>query len=227
MTRVVGADVAKGSWVFVILEDGKFAGAGVVAHLIQLRQRTGPVEMLALDIPIGLPEAGVDWPRAADLEARDFIGPRRSSVFAAPPRRVLNPTVYSKANQLHQDLTGKGLSRQTWGLRDRILEAAFYVSENPTTVEVHPEVCFRAMKGSPLAQAKKSWNGQMERRALLHSHGIDLPDHLEDAGLVPPDDLLDAAAAAWTARRIATGDANVLPGSAAGCSATRRGVIWY
>jgi hypothetical protein len=38
-----------------------------------------------------------------------------------------------------------------------------------------------------------------------------LPDQLEDAGTVPPDDLLDAAAAAWTAWRVATGKAEVLP----------------
>ena len=78
MTLVAGADVAKGRWVIVVLEDGRFKRAQVAEHLIQLRARIGPVEILALDIPIGLPQGGSDWPRPADLGARDFIGPRRS-----------------------------------------------------------------------------------------------------------------------------------------------------
>ncbi len=57
--------------------------------------------------------------------------------------------------------------------------------------------------------------------------GIDLPDHLPDAGKVPPDDLLDAAAAAWTAWRLLQGTAKVLPESAGGCDRTLGAVIWY
>ena len=54
-----------------------------------------------------------------------------------------------------------------------------------------------------------------------------LPDQLEDAGTVPPDDLLDAAAAAWTAWRVVRGKAEVLPESAMGCDINKRGVIWF
>ena len=144
-----------------------------------------------------------------------------------PPRPVFDIDTFAKANQLHRELTGKGLSRQSWGLRERILEAEFFVSENPDTIEVHPEVCFRTLKNAHLEFSKKTWNGQMERRSLLESQGIELSDQLEDAGTVPPDDLLDAAAAAWSAWRVAKGKANVLPGSAAGCTASRRGVIWH
>ena len=228
MTLVAGADVAKGRWVVVVLEDGKYEHGLVAEHLIHLRQRLGLVDLVALDIPIGLTEGGRDWPRKADLEARGFVGPRRSSVFLTPPRPVFAETRYAEANALHRELTKKGLSRQTWGLRDRFLEAEFFVSENPNTIEVHPEVCFRAMKGGPLPHPKKSWNGQMERRSLLQSQGIELPGHIKtDAGKVPPDDLLDAAAAAWSAWRVARGEAKVLPESAEGCERSRRGLIWY
>ena len=70
MTLVAGADVAKGRWVVVVLGDGRFKRAFVAEHLIHLRQRLGPVSILAMDIPIGLPLGGSDWPRAADLTAR-------------------------------------------------------------------------------------------------------------------------------------------------------------
>ena len=94
-------------------------------------------------------------------------------------------------------------------------------------IEVHPEVCFRAMKGRPLDDSKHTWNGQTERRRLIAGAGIDFPDHIPDAGKVPSDDLFDAAAAAWSAWRVAQGNAKVLPESAAGCGKTRRAVIWY
>ncbi|MGD8438906.1 MAG: DUF429 domain-containing protein [Holophagae bacterium] len=225
---VAGADVAKGRWVVVVLRDGRFVRATVVDHLLQLRSRIGVPDLVALDIPIGLPANGESWPRSSDLEARALVGPRRSSVFLSPPLPVLAEPDFAAANARHRALTGKGLSRQTWGLRERILEAAAYVAEFPDVIECHPEVCFRGIKGAPLEHPKKSWNGQMERRALLAAEGVELPDRLdEDAGRVPPDDLLDAAAVARTAWRSVRGDADILPASAAGAPVTERGVIWY
>ena len=83
------------------------------------------------------------------------------------------------------------------------------------------------MKSEPLLYSKHSWNDQAERRRLIAGVGIVLPDHLPDAGKVPPDDLLDAAAAEWTAWRVAAGKAEVLPSSAAGYNTSRRGVNWF
>jgi len=84
------------------------------------------------------------------------------------------------------------------------------------------------MKGAPLNHAKKTWNGQMERRALLAAEGIELPDTLDDpAGKIPPDDILDAAATAWTAWRCARGRANSLPNGTSRVSIADRGLIWF
>ncbi len=94
-------------------------------------------------------------------------------------------------------------------------------------IEVHPEVSFCAMKGRPLLHPKKSWNGQMERRSLLHDRRIEIPDLPGEPGKVPPDDVLDAAAASWTAWRVATGGAKVFPASLAGFERSQREVIWY
>ena len=59
--------------------------------------------------------------------------------------------------------------------------------------------------------SKKSWRGQRARLGLLRAEGVDLPDDLDAAGDVPTDDVLDAAAAAWSAHRIARGAAKSLP----------------
>ena len=64
--------------------------------------------------------------------------------------------------------------------------------------------------GQPLRHRKKSAGGAFERIALLRRHGIEL-DRLGPAAFVPLDDVLDAAAAAWSAHRVATGVAQSLP----------------
>jgi predicted RNase H-like nuclease len=81
---------------------------------------------------------------------------------------------------------------------------------DPRIFEVHPELSFAEMAGGPLV-SKKTWNGVMRRRALLAANGIELPDELPTAGRVPIDDVLDAAAVAWTTARIARETARCLP----------------
>jgi predicted RNase H-like nuclease len=75
--------------------------------------------------------------------------------------------------------------------------------------EVHPELAFRAMAGAPLAHSKHTEAGRDQRRALLGQAGIVLPAVLQ----APVTDTLDAAAVAWSAWRIAAGQAVVLPGT--------------
>lgn len=227
MTLVAGADLAAGRWAVVVLADGRFRRAIRAETLIQLHPQAHDFALLGVDIPIGLPVAGADWPRPADLEARALLGRRRATIFLTPPRPVMLCQDYAAANRKHFELTGKGLSRQTWGLRDGIFQAADLTNGGAALVEVHPELSFRAMKGTPVLAPKTSWNGQMERRALLAAAGIELPAELGDAGLTAPDDLLDAAAAAWSAWRVHTGRAKIVPVSARGASLEQHGVIWY
>lgn len=66
------------------------------------------------------------------------------------------------------------------------------------------------MSDQPL-QYKETWAGTNERRQLLRAAGIDMPDDLGPVGVVPIDDILDAAAVAWSADRIAQGKAETIP----------------
>jgi predicted RNase H-like nuclease len=157
-----------------------------------------------VDTPIGLLPSG--W-RDCDRAAAAHIGRRRSSVFAVPPAPVWDVGDYPTANALCRTLTGAGLSKQAYNLRPRVLEANALTN----LYEVHPEVSFRELSGAELLYPKLTWAGHTVRRSLLHSAGIDLPDDLGPAGLAGPDDVLDAAAVAWTAHRIATGQARTFP----------------
>jgi predicted RNase H-like nuclease len=67
------------------------------------------------------------------------------------------------------------------------------------------------MAGHPLPDGKRTWAGAEHRRMLLAREGLFVGDLGEAGRRALVDDVLDAAAAAWTAARILTGDATSLP----------------
>ena len=196
MALAVGVDGWRRGWVAVALRDGRFesAATGTLAAIVG---RYPEAAAIGVDIPIGLPETGL---RPCDVAARRLLGPRRSSVFPAPVRAVLGARTYAEARRLQPSL-----SAQAFRLLPKIAEAAALTDRR--VVEVHPELSFWAMAGRHLPAPKRTWAGQADRVALLREQGVRLPGELEGANDVPPDDVLDAAAAAWTAARVAAGRA--------------------
>lgn len=68
--------------------------------------------------------------------------------------------------------------------------------------EVHPEVSFALLLGAPAEHPKRTWAGQQERRAALADAGVELGDVGRVGAMAAPDDVLDAAAVAWSTRRL-------------------------
>lgn len=221
--RVLGVDAFSAGWVGVALCDGRFDGVFAAASLSEVIAHTEGAIVIGIDIPIGFAATGG---RPADAQARTLLGPRASSVFPTPPRAALTASSYEEANVVARRLTGAGVSQQSWAIRSRILEAEVMAATDARFIEVHPEVSFRAMCGKPLQWAKTSWNGAALRRSALASSGIELPDDLGPTGIVAPADILDAAAAAWSADRMLTGDARPLPDPPAEHGG-RAVAIWY
>jgi predicted RNase H-like nuclease len=151
------------------------------------------------------------WPRAG---GRPTGPPAACSVRAAarcsPSRRARwAQTSYQAANVRCRELTGQGFSAQAWGLRAKLLEANEYRDGcGHPLYEVHPELAFGAMAGAPLAASKHTGPGRDARRRLLAEAGLELPAGIPAAIL---GDVLDAAAVAWSARRIAAGQAVIVP----------------
>ncbi|MBT2507725.1 DUF429 domain-containing protein [Streptomyces sp. ISL-98] len=234
MVAVLGVDACTAGWVAVELRDARFAGARLATDVRSLlreageaRSGGGGVEVVAVDMPLGLLDTG--W-RRAEAEAAALLGRLRGSVFRVPPHAVWQEEHYEAANRRCRELTGAGLSRQSWGLAVKLREANGCLADAGADrlFEVHPEVSFWALAGkTPLPHRKKSWAGQMARRSLLEAAGVVLPDELGDVGRVPPDDVLDAAAAAWSAQRIAQGRAQPLPDPPQYDSRGRAVAIWY
>lgn len=208
----VGVDAAtlRGTrgWVAVALRGGRFAEALFAPSLQEVRRRAGSEATLAIDIPIGAARGAPE--RRCDTLGRERLGSRRSTLYPTPPLEVLQEPDHAAASALCRELTGKGVSRQSHGLRHRILEA-LELQADPHAFEVHPELSFLALTGLEALAPKKTWEGMAQRRHALEGAGIVLPLDLGDAGAAPVDDLLDAAVAAWTADRIAAGQAECLP----------------
>jgi predicted RNase H-like nuclease len=204
-----GVDACAGGWVAVTLRPPAASDpAGLLTSTVAVAPTLDGLSLrgvVGIDMPLGLLEDG--W-RAADRLARRALGRRGVTVFAIPPRPVWQQPTYAEANKACRELTGKGLSVQTWGLRGKILEADAYRRGSPARLhEVHPELAFAAIAGAPLADSKHTAAGLVIRRELLAKAGITLPS---EAPGVPENDLLDAAGVAWSARRIAAADAVTL-----------------
>jgi predicted RNase H-like nuclease len=210
--KVLGVDACRTGWVGVVPDPGRTAAffARTIAELVAAADVGGEVAVVAIDMPIGLADSGR---RRADLQARQAAGARRSSVFLTPVRAALQAPDHATAVRVNQELAGEGISIQAFSLRSKVLEVDTWVRiQTRRVVEVHPEVSFAEMAGTPLSGSKVTWAGVEQRRGLLAAAGIRLAGELGLAGgAARVDDVLDAAAAAWTARRVAAGVAKSLP----------------
>jgi len=213
--RVLGVDACRGGWIGIALHGERIEGyvAADIEQLVRATAADGQVTVVAIDIPIGLPDHGV---RKADELARDAVGPLWASVFMTPVRAALGAETHADAVRINRDQTGRGVSAQAYALRRKLFEVEQWIRRkpvlNPRVIEVHPEVSFAQLAGAPLTARKSSWAGVQRRRELLTAAGIALSGGLGPAGRVAGvDDVLDAGVAAWTARRFAAGAARSLP----------------
>lgn len=203
---VLGVDGCRTGWVGVVWDGTpRVLVAPTIGELVA---SAGPLEAVAIDTPIGLP---VDAPREAEKLVRPRLPGRASTVFNAPAAVVLDAPDYHAANAANRAALGLGLSKQTWYLVPKIRDVADWLATSPDVpvVEAHPELCFATMNGAVLVDGKTTAAGEAARRRLLADHGLAV-DASRRPG-VAVDDVLDAAATAWTARRFVDGIADRLP----------------
>src|SRR3954452_1292145 len=101
----LGIDWYRRGWVGVALTSPE-PTVVVGDSLDALIARFPDAPTIGVDMPIGLPEVR----RPADELARDFVGPRRSSVFPTPPRAVLAAASYPEANLIAPAILGGKIS---------------------------------------------------------------------------------------------------------------------
>ena len=204
----VGVDGCIHGWVAVVVGERAFVEAKVFASFEEVAEQYRAARVLAVDMPVGL--VG-DGPREADAAARAFLGKRRSSVFPMPPRAAVEAKSYDAACKASRANGSKSPSKQAFGLFAKILELDGFATDDRIH-EVHPEVSFAVLRGGSIVpHRKKTWGGLHERLELLRAAGIELPGSLGVADAAGIDDVVDAAVAAWTARRIGKGTARSFP----------------
>lgn len=217
MSWVAGADGCKNGWCVVLWH----------LHTAELRPRIVPalsalLELperplaIGVDIPIGLLDVTLPGGRSCESRARRVLGRRASCVFSAVGRFALKSSSRAEADRLSRQAGGIGIGAQAWALAPKLREAdeTMTPERQQAIYEVHPEVSFWALNGSvPMADGKKTVQGAKQRVEALVRGGFprEFVERLPPDLKVGRDDFLDACAAAWTARRVAIGQACRFP----------------
>lgn len=232
---IAGADGCKAGWI-AVLRDGAETVARVFAHFEQLVDALPDDAVIAVDMPIGLPERIGRGGRGPESLIRPLLGQRQSSVFQIPSRAAVyaergpfeNATelrdAHARASIVARQTSepAKSVSIQAFCLFPKIREIDRLLIDRPElrarVIEAHPELAFWRLNGERAMSLPKKIKGKVnpagmeERKTLLESQCIprDLLDGLPPRG-VSEDDLLDAAAMLLIAARHAQGLAIPFP----------------
>ncbi|TPM25395.1 DUF429 domain-containing protein [Mesorhizobium sp. B2-3-4] len=234
--ELVGADGCKAGWVAVRCGPGASPSVAVFASFAALLAAIAEDAVIAVDMPIGLPEFSQKGGRGPEALVRPLLGPRQSSVFSIPSRAALYADTsdfttleawyeaHRRASEVAKVTSDppRGVSIQAFGIFSKIREIDALLMARPALrgriFESHPEVAFCRLNGGQAMRLPKKIKGSInpvgmeERKALLCRHGYDM-DFLDRP---PPrgaaaDDFLDAAAMMLVAGRIADGTARPFP----------------
>jgi predicted RNase H-like nuclease len=226
---LAGIDGCSAGWMVVLVDAIALAppSARIVSSFAGILDLPETPCIIAVDMPIGLPERTTIGGRAPDIAARAVLGARQSSVFAVPSRSTVMETDYRAACAVAMASSDppRKIARQAFNLFPRIREIdALMTPELQQRIhECHPEVAFWAMNGkTPLDEPKKvksrPWEPGLDMRRQLLAAGGRFPVSFLTAtrfrpSMAGPDDFLDACACAWTALRIHDGTAETFPGT--------------
>jgi predicted RNase H-like nuclease len=232
---LAGADGCSKGWVVVFAHSNGFvAPARVVPTFAEIAMAQERPAIIAIDVPIGLPDRSPQKGRLPESAVRPLLGDRKSSVFRIPSRPAVDASIASEpADDRERFLHAceiaratsddcKAFAKQGFYILDKVAEVDRFLRSNRSYVsavyETHPELGFWRLNGDrPLGEPKKVKSrchepGLLLRQQLLIAEG--LPPAIVN-GPVPegagPDDLLDALVCVAIARRIHAGKATSFP----------------
>jgi predicted RNase H-like nuclease len=235
LTAVVGIDGCPGGWI-AVWQAGANTAVAVFPSFAEALAAFPEDAIVAVDMPIGLPDVIRHGGRGPERLVRPLLGERQSSVFSIPSRAAVyaetdaytTPKAWYAAHRRASEVArrtsdpSRAISIQAFGIFAKIREIDALLREHERlrgrVFESHPEVSFTHLNGmQPMSAPKKIRNvvnlpGLEERKALLGRHGYH-PTFLDarpPAG-ARPDDFLDAACMMLVAARIARGEAVSYP----------------
>lgn len=222
---LAGVDGCRAGWLAAFVRPrGDDVRIRVIPRFSEILGATESPAVIAVDIPVGLPERTGYGGRAAENAVRPLLGARQSAVFSVPSRAAIAAIDYREACAIALSTSDppRKISKQLFMIAPKIREVDACLRNDAAAAarvfEVHPEAAFWRLNGErALTEPKKVKGKPYEpglalRRELLVAAG--LPALLVE-GVPPPgagpDDLLDALACAATARRIHAGLARPFP----------------
>lgn len=222
---LAGVDGCRTGWIaaFVRPADDEVR-VRIVARFADVLTVPEAPAIVAVDIPIGLPDRIGPEGRGPERAIRPLLGARQSSVFSVPPRAAIVAEDFGAAcaAALAHSEPPRKVSKQLFMIAPKIREVDLALRAAPALAarvhEVHPELAFWRLNGErALSEPKKVKGvcyppGLALRRDLLVAGGIPASVVIS----APPkgagaDDLLDALACAAIARRLHAGRAQPFP----------------
>ncbi len=203
-----GIDGCRAGWFAVLLRNDGIWDVILVSTVTELLDHIIAPRSILIDIPIGLPSHSK---RKCDRLARSYLTRKRSSsVFSVPSREALYAEDYRSACEINEQILGVKLSKQTWNIRNKIIEIDKLLRSSTHLKniirECHPEIAFWALAGKePMNHVKRSTAGIAERLAHLKSY-FPASDEVYQEALnrfarkdLAHDDIIDAIGLAVTA----------------------------
>lgn len=233
---IAGADGCKAGWIAVIRRPDAEPEAGVFPSFEAVVESLPDDAIVAVDMPIGLPDFTTAGGRGPERLVRPLIGKRQSSVFSIPSRAAVYAfgepfTTVERWYEGHRQASEvaratsdppRGVSIQAFGIFPKIREIDVLLRARPELrtriVESHPEVAFWRLNGGHAMRLPKKVkglvnpDGMAERRVMLVNLGLpaSFVHQLPPRGAAA-DDFLDAAALLFIAARRARGEAIPFP----------------
>ena len=235
-TALAGVDGCKAGWVAAIRRPGQVPSIEIFCRFEELVDALPGDAVIAVDMPIGLPDFTRKGGRGPEMAVRPLLGDRQSSVFSIPSRAAVYAETgaftsleawyeaHRRASIVARETSDppRAASIQAFGIFSKIREVDRLLRERPDLRgrirESHPEVAFWRLNGGRAMSLPKKVKGRVhppgmdERRALLARCGVDrtLLDGPSPQG-AGDDDVLDAVAMLLVAERVAQGSAVPFP----------------
>lgn len=172
MKNYIGIDGCRAGWLMIKITGQLQVESCLLKSISEINDHintaTGSV---FIDMPIGISDEVNN--RNCDKMARKILGRRGSSVFPVPVRQILPIKDYELANSLNRQITGKGISKQTFNIMPKINELDRFMQkferEKPgLMLEAHPELQFYMLNNEiDLQFNKKTAHGINERLVIL------------------------------------------------------------
>lgn len=220
MSTVVGLDARRPeAWITVRLEEGSLKAITHHETLDDVLEEAREAEAIAVDVPIGHDDregSKRGGRRLADVRARELLGDAAERVYWTPPPSVFELDDHEQALERAREEGWPEPEEGMFAGRKRLLAVNRRALEDDRIVEVHPEVSYTALNEQlgglgPLETYGRGPRATYERLELLAEVDLRPARSVGGVGRLSPRDVLEASVAAWSADRVARGEAQRFP----------------